>query len=123
MMEHRWSQRYPTAFKVLVLHDGVPVGSCTTGNISLEGMFVDSAMIEFSMDEILEADFVLQERSDIMHFRLPVLVRHVSSHGAGFMFLNFNTALFRVLEQVLYGTDHMQYSVGMLRAIGENPGS
>ena len=56
-MEHRWRKRLQKTIKVMLYHNRVPVISCKTRDIGIEGIFVESGPLEFRNYTCLEIEF------------------------------------------------------------------
>lgn len=84
-MEKRWSPRILDASDVLLYHDNIPVVSCKTHDVSLDGLFVASGPLTYRIDTIVKIEFQLDSDTGTdTHLLTAMVVRH-SQDGLGFM--------------------------------------
>ena len=83
-MEHRCSVRKPLEVQLLLYKHGLPVHSGVSRDLGLGGVFVKTGTYEWRKNEYLEVEFKDVEGRAGM--RLPAVVVHHSSQGAGLMF-------------------------------------
>ncbi len=83
-MEHRCSVRKPLGFQLLLYKHGVPVQGGTCRNLGLGGLYIETSERDWHKNEYLEVEIYDGRRGEAM--RLPAVVVHFDTGGAGLMF-------------------------------------
>lgn len=103
-MEKRWSERKALRVGVDVYRQGELLGCCVSRDIGLGGTYLN-------MDE--DSGFNLRNSSDVelvfslkkadrgSQHRINARVTRVDADGAGLKFRNFDTGVFRSLQEIL----------------------
>jgi len=109
--EQRWSPRKPVRLDITLYEQNKRVVEATTGNLALEGMFVQTTYSP-AIRSALELEFQFggahprpdQRPADSGRFRVPCQVRHRNARGLGLMFTHFQLPLYHAVRHLLY--DH-----------------
>ena len=100
-MEHRWRKRLQKTIKVMLYHNRVPVISCKTRDIGIEGIFVESGPLEFRNYTCLEIEFEGASKYGRRWYRLSVAVAHFSNDGLGLLILDNEPKAFEAWRHVV----------------------
>ena len=103
-MEHRWSKRYTVAMEVKLYHGGGDTTRAVARNISNHGVFVELPAAEATVNSVVDVELNLCCLKTRSVHRLPALVRHVSAHGLGLMFIDTDYELIRCFQDALHAT-------------------
>ncbi|MBL1276161.1 MAG: PilZ domain-containing protein [Ectothiorhodospiraceae bacterium] len=76
--------------------------SAHTGNISMGGMFINTPLTQFTVDDMLSASFTLQTQEGMSHHHMPVRVVRTTSRGAALVFMDYNIDTIHLLREILY---------------------
>lgn len=101
-MEHRWSDRRELRLTVDVLRQGEMLFSCESRDVGLGGTFLDLGPKQ-SMDPDMDVELIfhlLTGQREVKHALRARVVR-VSDHGAGLRFHEFDTSVFRSLQEIM----------------------
>ena len=101
-MEHRCSVRKPLAFQLLLYKHGVPIQSGVCRNLGLGGLFIETGDRDWRKNEYLEVEIL--GPNGLPSMRLPAVVVHFNSEGAGLMFDTVTGAQRRRLRDWLFET-------------------
>ena len=101
-MEKRWSERKELRVDVDVYQQGELLGSCFSKDIGLGGTFlgIDSS-IEVSEDADVELVFSLASAENNTRHKIHARATRASSDGIGFKFCDFDTGVFRSLQEIM----------------------
>ena len=101
-MEKRWSERRELQVGVDVYRQGGLVGSCHSHDIGLGGTFLNvdgSFDLQMDMDVVLV--FFLQNNDHSKQHKINARVARSTDDGAGFKFCDFDTGVFRSLQEIM----------------------
>jgi len=84
-MEKRYSKRLPVVMNVLIYDKNIPVVSCKTHDIGLDGLFINSGPLTYRNDTMLKIEFQLESESGTESHLLPAIVVRRSKSGLGLM--------------------------------------
>lgn len=107
-MERRWSDRTHVTLEAVVVHQGLPVERCRTRDIGLEGAFLHTRLPQIQKGTRVEVEFLVPRAGGTARRRLPAVVMHRSDEGLGVMFLAFDQAAFRSIEELVYHAPQAQ---------------
>jgi c-di-GMP-binding flagellar brake protein YcgR len=102
-MEHRCSTRNANQQSVVVKSPRLGLTSANISDISLGGMFVQTAGLNFPLDAPVSVAFDLPVETYHDDFRLEAMVVRHTPSGVGLMFLEMETGIRRALQSALYG--------------------
>ena len=101
-MENRWSDRRELQLDVDVFRDGAKVCSCQSRDVGLGGAFLDMQSNEpLAEDENLELVFHLMSEKNPVKHNLHAKVVRVTNDGVGLKFHDFDTSVFRSLQEIM----------------------
>ena len=101
-MENRWSDRRELQLDVDVFRDGAKVCSCQSRDVGLGGAFLDMQSSEpLAEDENLELVFHLMSEKNPIKHNLHAKVVRVTNDGVGLKFHDFDTSVFRSLQEIM----------------------
>ena len=107
-MEKRWSERKALRVDVDVYQQGKLLGSCFSSDIGLGGAFLTSdctcAMPENAGVELV---FKLTVDGQNTKHKINARVARVSDAGIGLKFCDFDTGVFRSLQEIMSYKKHM----------------
>jgi hypothetical protein len=106
-MEKRWSERKELSVGVDIYQQGELLASCFSKDIGLGGTFLgaDSACGVKKESDVELIFRLATSESDTKH-KINAKVTRVSDQGLGFKFCNFDTGVFRSLQEIMsYKTD------------------
>ncbi len=110
-MEHRWSPRKAVKMDVFINYRPLGLVRGETRDISLEGMFVETGRIALPKNEAVDISFTLQHEKEAGVHHLGAYVVHSSDKGVGLMFRDFQSSVFRALEDVIFDNeDHREHA-------------
>ena len=101
-MENRWSDRRELQLDVDVFRDGAKVCTCQSRDVGLGGAFLDLKS-SHSLDEDQNIELVfhlISGQSPIKH-NLHARVVRITSEGVGLKFHDFDTGVFRSLQEIM----------------------
>lgn len=109
-MENRWSDRRDLALGVDVVQHGEKLLTCHSRDVGLGGTCLDvseEARTRLKKDTDVELVFHLQEGQQETKHTLHARVVRIDSHGIGLKFNEFDTGVFRSLQEIMgyHGTD------------------
>ena len=101
-MEKRWSERKELSVGVDVYQQGELLGSCLSKDIGLGGAFlgVDSSL-SVNEESDVELVFSLASLENSTRHKIHARVTRVSEQGLGFKFCDFDTGVFRSLQEIM----------------------
>ena len=103
-MEKRWSERKALCVGVDVYQQGELLGCCFSRDIGLGGTFLrldgDSGLNLRNSSDV-ELVFCLQKENRGSQHRINARVTRLADDGAGLKFRNFDTGVFRSLQEIL----------------------
>lgn len=95
--ERRWGARKPIEVDVVIDNQPLSLLHGRIGNISIGGLFVETASVGLHTNAKVELVLLLQEQGGTRVYRMPALVVRVTGSGAGFMFDQYDVNAFRTL--------------------------
>lgn len=95
--ERRWGARKPIEVDVVIDNQPVSLLHGRIGNISIGGLYVETASVGLHTNAKVELVLLLQEQGGTRVYRMPALVVRVAGNGAGFMFDQYDVNAFRTL--------------------------
>ena len=101
-MEKRWSDRRELQVGVDVYRDDRLLGSCCSHDIGLGGAFLDLNG-SFSLPKDVDVDLVfsLQNNEHNTRHKITARVTRLSPQGVGLKFCEFDTGVFRSLQEIM----------------------
>ena len=101
-MENRWSDRRELRLDVDVFRNGQKICSCQSRDVGLGGAFLDMEQAEsVAQDDNLElVVHLLSGQTPIKHSLRARVVR-VTDQGVGLKFHEFDTSVFRSLQEIM----------------------
>ena len=101
-MEKRWSERKELSVGVDIYQQGELLGSCLSKDIGLGGAFL-GADSSLSVDEESDVELVfsLASLDNSTRHKIHARVTRVSDQGVGFKFCDFDTGVFRSLQEIM----------------------
>ncbi len=101
-MEKRWSERKLLQVDVDVYQQGELLGSCVSSDIGLGGAFL-TRECTFSMpyEAGVELVFSLAFEDQNTKHKINARVARVSGEGVGLKFCDFDTGVFRSLQEIM----------------------
>lgn len=101
-MEKRWSERKALSVGVDVYQHGELLGSCMSRDFGLGGTFLGAdPSLNMSKDADVELVFHLASSEQSSRHKINARVTRVSDQGTGFKFCNFDTGVFRSLQEIM----------------------
>lgn len=101
-MEKRWSERKELDVDVDVYQHGALLGSCHSYDIGLGGTFLSTdVVLDIQKDEGVELVFRLLSEGQGTKHNVHAKVTRVTADGVGFKFCNFDTGVFRSLQEIM----------------------
>ena len=101
-MEKRWSERKELRVAVDVYRQGELLGSCFSHDIGLGGTFLGmDTSFDMRKDADVELIFRLVTDDQSTRHKLHARVTRVSDEGVGFKFCDFDTGVFRSLQEIM----------------------
>lgn len=101
-MEKRWSERKELSVDVDIYQRGMLLGSCHSSDIGLGGTFLATdAAIGIHKDEDVDLVFRLLSGGQDTKHNVHAKVTRVTAGGLGFKFCNFDTGVFRSLQEIM----------------------
>lgn len=103
-IERRSSIRKPMSLRVSLYYDRLGLLSCTTRNLSVEGMLVDTGRMRLTRDARVEVvvTHLVEDYNDPI--RLMANVARVNDNHAALVFRNLEIDTFRRLKSLLHHT-------------------
>jgi len=105
-MEHRWSVRTPLSTKVTIYHNKIPVAVCTTKDIGLGGLFINSGPLTYPVNTTLDLEFKLDSGKEFKQYRIFSSVVYSSEKGLGLTFLESNQEVTRTVRKMIFDNAH-----------------
>lgn len=101
-MEKRWSERKQLSVGVDIYQQGRLLDSCYSRDIGIGGAFlgIESAL-PMQQDTDVELVFHLNAAGESKSHRINARVTRISSEGVGFKFRDFDTGVFRSLQEIM----------------------
>ncbi|WP_455218316.1 PilZ domain-containing protein [Kaarinaea lacus] len=101
-MEKRWSERKELSVGVDIYQQGELLDSCFSRDIGLGGTFLGTATsLPMQRDSDVELVFHLDTEEQISRHKIHARVTRVSEDGVGFKFRDFDTGVFRSLQEIM----------------------
>ena len=101
-MEKRWSERKELSLGVDVYQHGQLLGSGFSHDIGLGGAFLGiNTPLEILNDTDVELIFFLASSGQGARHKINAKVTRVSEQGVGFKFCDFDTGVFRSLQEIM----------------------
>jgi len=101
-MEKRWSERKSLSVGVDVYQHGELLGSCISRDFGLGGTFLGTdSSLKMNKDADVELVFHLASPEHSSRHKINARVTRVSDQGTGFKFCNFDTGVFRSLQEIM----------------------
>ncbi|MGD8591824.1 MAG: PilZ domain-containing protein [Gammaproteobacteria bacterium] len=100
-MERRCNQRLLKTIKVMLYHKGIPVISCKTRDIGVEGIFVETGPLVYRNNTLLRIEFEVTLINSRQFYRLSAIVAHSSEIGLGLYILESESAAINAWCRVL----------------------
>lgn len=110
-MEHRCSKRLVKAINVMLYHNGIPVVSCKTRDIGVEGIFIETGPLEYKNNTHVKIEFEVVSIRSRQLYRLTAIIVHSSEKGLGLYIVEGETDALKVWCNVLQH-DSSQTSIG-----------
>lgn len=106
-MEKRWSERKELSVGVDIYQQGELLASCFSKDIGLGGTFLGAdSSCGVKKESDVELIFRLATSKSGTKHKINAKVTRVSDQGVGFKFCNFDTGVFRSLQEIMsYKTD------------------
>lgn len=101
-MEKRWSERKELSVGVDVYREDELLGSCLSKDIGLGGTFLGMDVIP-GMNENTDVELIfhLASAGKGTRHKISARVTRVSDQGVGFKFRDFDTGVFRSLQEIM----------------------
>ena len=101
-MEKRWSERKELRVGVDIYQQGELLASCLSKDIGLGGAFLGAnASLSISEESDVELVFSLASQENSTRHKIHARVTRVSDQGVGFKFCDFDTGVFRSLQEIM----------------------
>jgi hypothetical protein len=101
-MEKRWSERKELVVGVDVYQHGELLGSCKSRDFGLGGTFLGTdSSLKMNKDTDVELVFHLTSPEQSSRHKINARVTWSSDSGTGFKFCNFDTGVFRSLQEIM----------------------
>jgi hypothetical protein len=101
-MEKRWSERRELRVGVEVYRQGSLLGSCCSHDIGLGGAYLElDGSFNLQKDMDVELVFSLQHHNQGAKHKINARVARSSGQGAGLKFCDFDTGVFRSLQEIM----------------------
>ena len=101
-MEKRWSERKELDVDVDVFQHGTLLGSCHSLDIGLGGTFLSTdEPLTVKKDENVDLVFRLLNQNQGTKHNVHARVTRVTADGVGFKFCDFDTCVFRSLQEIM----------------------
>ena len=101
-MEKRWSERKELSVGVDVYQQGELLASCLSKDIGLGGAFLGAdSLISVDEESDVELVFSLASSENNSRHKIHARVTRVSDQGVGFKFCDFDTGVFRSLQEIM----------------------
>lgn len=101
-MEKRWSERKELDVDVDVYQHGMLLGSCHSFDIGLGGTFLSTEEpLTVQKDENVDLVFRLLSHNQGTRHNVHARVTRVTADGVGFKFCDFDTCVFRSLQEIM----------------------
>ena len=101
-MEKRWSERKELSVGVDIYQQGQLLDSCYSRDIGLGGAFLGTELsLTMQEDSDVELVFHLESEGEKSHHKINARVTRVSGEGVGFKFRDFDTGVFRSLQEIM----------------------
>lgn len=99
--DKRTDLRVPTSLNAVLNYDAHAV-MCTVRDISMGGAFVEADPTELPLTRSVELGMSVETESGTKHYRVPVLIRHITNEGAGISFGELNGNDYFDLVDIVY---------------------
>jgi len=101
-MEKRWSQRKNLRVGVDVFRHGELLSSCFSKDIGLGGTFLGvDCPVQLQKDTDVDLVFRLMSGESSTRHKISARVARVAEDGLGFKFCEFDTGVFRSLQEIM----------------------
>ncbi|KPJ91047.1 MAG: hypothetical protein AMJ53_12440 [Gammaproteobacteria bacterium SG8_11] len=102
-MDNRWSNRKDLDISVDIYQHGDKLATGRSRDVGLGGAYLDSVQVNhnLSIDNQVELVFHLVEGSSEVKYSLHARVVRVDNDGIGLKFHDFDTGVFRSLQQIM----------------------
>lgn len=104
-MEHRNGGRGPVQVSVVIFHQGLPLFSGTTRNISAGGLFLSTPVTLFRPGDRVGLEVCFSEGGQMDRYRLAATVVHSRIDGIGLEFASVDASLVKRLYRRVPGLD------------------
>jgi hypothetical protein len=104
-MEHRWSERVPVSLEATLARAGSAAAIGRTRDLSAEGAFleVQTGLMDLRPGTPLMVGLMLPESESPRRVRIPAVVVHRNTQGAGVMFASWDGEPALSIRNVLRG--------------------
>lgn len=117
--ERRWGARKPVEVDVVIDNQPLCLMRGRIGNISIGGLFVQTAGGALHENAKVELVLLLQEDGTTRVYRMPALVVRVTPDGAGFMFDQYDVNAFRTLVALVLDRQKRTAALAPVEAGGD----
>ena len=101
-MEKRWSERRELQLGVDVYYADKLLGTCLSHDIGLGGTYLDlDGAFALPRDEDVDLIFSLQNNDHWTRHKITARVTRLGERGAGLKFCEFDTGVFRSLQEIM----------------------
>lgn len=101
-MEKRWSERKELSVGVDIYQQGELLNSCFSRDIGLGGTFLGTeSVLPMYEDSDVELVFHLESEGQSSLHKINARVTRISEEGIGFKFRDFDTGVFRSLQEIM----------------------
>ena len=106
-MEKRWSERKTLRLGVDVYREGELLASCISADIGLGGAFLSlDSDLAIPKNEGIELVFRLSRDGHNTKHKINARIARVSESGVGLKFCDFDTGVFRSLQEIMSYKKH-----------------
>lgn len=95
-MERHCDKRLLKAIKVNVYHNGIPVVSCKTRDIGVEGIFIETGPLVYKNNTHLKIEFEVTLNKRHQLYRLSTIVAYSSEMGHGLYIVEGETQALKI---------------------------
>lgn len=112
-MEHRWSERIPASFDVLLFKNNTPVATCKVNDISMYGVFIKSGPVKYPVNSVIDVGFTNNTENRKKVIRLSAYVARTSDEGIGLAFYDENIETFENIRKLIKEASNENSSVDL----------
>ncbi|SHK67834.1 PilZ domain-containing protein [Marinobacter antarcticus] len=105
-MEHRLSKRIPSKLKLLIYRRGIPIATGQICDVSKRGLFIATDYLDIQLNQTLEIEFQVPEKSEKRYVRLKAYVVRKIDKGLGLDFGEANGDSFAISSLMHYLDKH-----------------